>query len=402
MAITKSTDLSNSAVTNYQKAYYLIGAKTKEVFGQFVDWQDPIADDGGFGGTMDFPVYGSLEPIETALTEDADVTPESIADSNVTLTPYEYGRAVASTQVARFKSRTRLQTILGEMVARDRINSIDRIIRRTVTGRGSSLPTQRFYVTGATMLGQAHGNVVTLAFLEELAMHASAQGIEPMDGTHFVAVVHPLVYYDLQQISEFKALGQYAVPDITYRAEVGMLGGIRFVVSRQARIFQASGAVDHDATTINGALAAGATTVVVTDGTGMTAGEYLTLGTIESETVSPGANLETVLITNVSTHTLTVVGLSSTGYGLRYAHASGESALIADHVAPIPILGKNSLIGIHGARTGRYGQAITKGGLDILDRIMYLGWYWYGGVAAVERHRLCGYVGLSKKTLGYN
>ncbi len=406
MAITRSTDLTNSAVTNYRKEYLEISMQRREVFGQFVDWQEPVADDGGFGGTMDFPAYGELDPVEDPLTEDADVVPESITDYNVTVTPSEWGRAVAKTQVASFKSRVSLQRVMARMVANDRINSIDRLIRRAVCGRGSSYPTQTYMPNNLVAMVDldATNDRVTWAFLAELATRAAAQGIEPMDGRNFVAVIHPLLHYDLLQLTEFQNARYYRSDDTTlFEGEIGMAAGIRFVVTPQARIHLASGTPAQTATTLAASAAKGSTSVTVASATGLTAGDFIAIGTVETESVNPGANLEMVQITGVSGTTLTVRGLGDgTGFGLRFDHAAGEAVTEAPSVADIPIIGRNSLIGVYGARTGRYGQAIMKEGLDILDRIAYFGWYWYGGVARVEKNLILGRVALTKQTIGYN
>jgi hypothetical protein len=153
----------------------------------------------------------------------------------------------------------------------------------------------------------------------------------------------------------------------------------------------------QSATTLSAAANAGATTVTVADATGIVAGNYITIGTVETESVSPGANLEQVMVTGVNSTTLTVQGVGNgTNLGLRYAHASAEAVVEAYNVAGIPVLGKNSLLGAHSASTGRFGVPKYKEGLDLLDRVFYAGWYWYGGVARVERNILLGKVALSK------
>lgn len=407
MAITRSSDLTNAAVTNYKKEYLELSLQRKEVWGQFVDWDDPIPDDGGFGGTRDILAFGELDPVETALVEDSDVTPEAITDYNVTVTPYEYGRAVGKTQVASFKSRVRLQQVMARMVANDRINSIDRLIRRAVCGRGSSYPTQTYMPNGNTAMSglDATNDKVTFDFIMELVTRAKAQGIEPMDGNNFVAVIHPLLHYDLMKLTEFVNARYYRSDDTTlFQGEVGQVGGLRIIVTPQGRIHPGSGTAAQAATTLSAPAAKGATTITVAAGTGLANGDYIHIGTVETESTNPGSNLETVqIVSGGGTTSLTIRGLGDgTSFGLRFAHASGEAVTEAATVADIPIIGRNSLIGIYGARTGRYGEAIYKEGLDILDRIAYFGWYWYGGVARVEKNLILGRVATTMSVLGYN
>ena len=87
--------------------------------------------------------------------------------------------------------------------------------------------------------------------------------------------------------------------------------------------------------------------------------------------------------------------------GLMFDHANGEVVKETQNVCAVPIIGKNSLMGVYGSRTGRYGQSGFKTGLDILDRFGYVWWYWYGGVARVDRYLLLGKVAVKSYTLGY-
>lgn len=416
MPMTTVANVPNATLTTmYEKAYFDWSLKNKEVFGQFVDWQSPIPEDGGGAATFDFPAFGALNPTDTVLPEDRDITPENIYDFNQTVTPYEYGRAAAVSKLSRWRSRVNLPQQLARIMADDRINSIDRIIRRAVYGHGSSRPTNTFHIDGSTAMSDltatSSADIITWAFITDLTMQAASMGIEPMDGANFVSIVHPLLIRDIQNLADFKNVGYYQVPDIIYRGEVGMLAGVRFIQSRQAKVFWGAGAATATAgsTTLNGAVAAGTNTIVVASASNIAVGDYLTIGTVETESVSPGANLEQVLVTAVVSTTLTVRSLgtykpdsNNKTSGLLYDHASGEAVVETYNVAALPIIGRNSVIGVHGSSTGRYGKSGYTDGLDILGRFGYVWWYWYGGVARVDRNLLLGKVAVSKWTLGSN
>lgn len=416
MPMTTVANVPNATLTTmYEKAYFDWSLKNKEVFGQFVDWQSPIPEDGGGAATFDFPAFGALNPTDTVLPEDRDITPENIYDFNQTVTPYEYGRAAAVSKLSRWRSRVNLPQQLARIMADDRINSIDRIIRRAVYGHGSSRPTNTFHIDGSTAMSDltatSSADIITWAFITDLTMQAASMGIEPMDGANFVSIVHPLLIRDIQNLADFKNVGYYQVPDIIYRGEVGMLAGVRFIQSRQAKVFWGAGAATATAgsTTLNGAVAAGTNTIVVASASNIAVGDYLTIGTVETESVSPGANLEQVLVTAVVSTTLTVRSLgtykpdsNNKTSGLLYDHASGEAVVETYNVAALPIIGRNSVIGVHGSSTGRYGKSGYTDGLDILGRFGYVWWYWYGGVARVDRNLLLGKVATTKWTLGSN
>jgi N4-gp56 family major capsid protein len=413
MAITKAADLTNSVVTSYQKNYYMISMDNPGVWAQFIDWQTPISESGGAGSSFDFPIYGETDLAESALTEDADVTPESISDDNVTVTPYEYGKVFAVTKKARYTSRTNLDQVMGKLTAMNRVNSIDRILRRAACGRGSSYPTQTILANdGSTMVsldkGTA-GDLVDYAFLMDLAAYAASQGVEPFNGGGFLSIVHPRLFAEIKQLTEWKSIGYYQDSMNIYGSieKPITLAGITFVPSRMGRLFLGSGTAAQAATTLTAAANKGATTIAVADGTGLSAGNYATIGTLETESVNPGSNLEQVYIVSsnassgAATLTIRANGVAD-DFGLRFNHAAGESVVEADNVAAIPLIGKNSLLGVYGSDTGKYGKALERDDIDIMKRIKHYGWYWFGGVGVIQKNIVLGKCAITGSILGYN
>ena len=53
----------------------------------------------------------------------------------------------------------------------------------------------------------------------------------------YVAIVHPYVAYDLMRQEEWIDAHKYADPDKLYNGEIGKLGGVRFVESSEAKIW---------------------------------------------------------------------------------------------------------------------------------------------------------------------
>jgi len=410
MGITKAADLTNSVVTKYEKKYYLTSVDNPGVWAQFIDWQAPITPNGGNGSSLDFPIYSEQDLVEDSLTEDADVTPDTISDGNVTVTPDEYGKTFAISKKSRLQSRTNLDEVMGKLVAMNRVKSIDRILRRSACGRGSSYPTQTLHIDGSADMSDltaASGtDTVTYSFLMELAAQAYSMDIEPFEDAGFLALVHPLVAHDLKALAEWKNIGYYQDKMNIYGAleKPFTLSGITFVPTNMGRLYMGSGTALQSATTLSAAASKGATTVTVTSATGLAVGNYITIGTLETNSVAPGANLEQVMITAVNDTTLTIrANGANDSFGLRFNHASGESVVEAYNVGAIPLIGKNSLIGVYSSDAGQYGVPIvTDGTLDTLKRMKYYGWWWYGGVGAIQKRVMLGKVAVSKWTIGIN
>jgi N4-gp56 family major capsid protein len=414
---TLSSDLTNLAVTNYKKEYFRLAALPEytPIHSQFVDWKETIPDRGGFGGTFDWPVFGRLNPSTTALTEGVDITPKSFKDYNITLSPREYGDVVSYTNLAQFKSRVDLQKEVADMISMARVQSQDMIVRQAIYGilpGGATRPTQTIHSDGSAVMtaldAATAGDLPTWAFFTQLASQARSRGIMPRDGTNFFTIIHPLMSYELKQTNEWKNIGYYQVPGNIYMAgEVGMFGGFRIIESPQAKIYWGAGYTHATsvATTVKASypINAGDTTFRATSAANIAAGVYLTVGTAETETAAPGTNLEQIYVTAAVSDTdlVTIQGVGDgTNLGFRYAHAAGEAVTRNCNVGAIPVIGKNSLLGAHGSSCGRFGIPKFKEGLDLLDRIFYTGWYWYGGVTRVERNLILGKCALSQGTIG--
>lgn len=418
MAMTVVADLGDSIHARYEKEYMLEAAKRPGVWGQFINWQPPIPEDAGNGSSFNFPMYGESDPAESVLTEDADVTPDSITDGTMALTPYEYGKAWAVSKLARYQSITNLPKVMAEIATRNRVQSIDRIIRRGAVGHGATVPTMTYYTGGnvamSTLESHTAGDLVTYDFLCDLVTYAASTGLEPFDGLGYTAVIHPILANEIQQLTEWKSMGYYQ--DQSKLTGTLMrpftLAGITFVPSHEGRIHLGAGAATTvfngstamTATTLNGAVNKGATQIIVASDTACSVGQYLTIGTKETASTSPGSNLEQVLVTGVgSTPTIDIRAMGvANDFGLRFDHAHGEAVACTGNVAAIPLLGRNSIIGIHGSDCGRYGKAVMKEGLDILGRFKYFGWYWYGGVATVQKRVILGRVPVTSGLMGYN
>src|SRR5512139_3493508 len=143
MSITTTSDLSNSVTTKYQKEYILQGDENPGVWGQFVDFT-AVGTSGDGGSSYDFPIYDEGTPLESALTENADATPQTVDDGNMTVTPTEWGGTFSTTKKLEYMARTNMAQIMGKKAAMQRVITIDRVLRRAACGRGSSYPTNTY------------------------------------------------------------------------------------------------------------------------------------------------------------------------------------------------------------------------------------------------------------------
>ncbi len=370
-----------------------MAAAERAVWSQFVDWDSIVEGQGG--RSFEYVAYETMDSDDAAarLPEKDDIVATALTDSAISVTPFEYGRRVSVTSLLRFQSHIKTREATAKLVGNNMTDTVEKAIRRGILGGTNVfMPNNNVVRTGL----DATNDLVSFAFLSQLVSLAQSMGIEPI-GQEFVAVIHPALEPDIIGLTEVKGIG-YNYPEPLYKGEMARLCGIRFIRSRFGKLYLGGGTPAQSATTLNGAVAAGATTVIVTSAAGLAAGDFITIGTLET------AGAEQVQILAVAANTLTIKGAgnAAANFGLKGAHANLTPVIESPNAAAICLLGANSVKGIYGANTGKYGKSVIKENIDSLNRMLSLGWYWYGGIGIVPKYVLRGEVATRQSIFGSN
>jgi N4-gp56 family major capsid protein len=391
MAVTDVGQLDNAAVVKYQQEY-LRYASEDRVWSQFVNWAS-IARGGG-GTTFDWPILEPMKVNRTPLVSTQAITAVQLADSNVTLTPYEYGNKVTRSSVLEFQTRGDVRSEIAQVVGENQKNTVEMVCRAGILANTWVYrPNDNIARTGL----DTTSDKITWAYLTQLVSLARAQGIRPFKGDSYAAIVPHELEPDILTMAEVKDV-MYRKPEIMFNGEFAQAANIHFISSRYGKIYLSGGATAQAATTLNGAVSAGATSITVTDATGLAAGNWIVVGALET------ADTEQVQITAVNGSDLTILGRGNAAgnFGLMYAHANGAAVLEAANVAAIPIVGANSLKGIYAGETGLYGRAFVGFADQVEKRLLDFGWVWYGGIGIVQKFIIRGEVAIATGHLGDN
>jgi len=396
MAITGYETLDQSVVADTDNAYLLEAAR-KAVFGELVKFESISEADGK--SSKEFCALENLPVVTTALPEKSDIDARSLADSKITVTWDEYGDRVQLSFKARFMSKPDVRRDAGILAAKQMSESVDTIIRNAILGGTFTYMPNN--LSARTDL-DATSDLITYQRLVDMVGLARSMGLEPFDGDTFAAPVHPFVVATIAGLTEFKEAAVYRNlkdPDKAkaFKHEAFEFASIRFIPSRLGKLYLGGGTVAQAATTLNGAVAAGATSITLTLGTGIAAGDWLTIGTLEA------ADAEQVQVTDAaSTPTFTIVGAGTgaSNRGLKYAHANLAAVVESANVAAIPLVGQNSVRGLYVEETGRYGKAVVRNDLDSLNRFVSIGWKWAGGVNIFPKLVLRGEFAIANKIYG--
>lgn len=234
-----ANDLSPEMKTYYSD-YLIDNATPNLVHDQFAQ-KHPIPKNGG--KSIEFRKYDPFPKATTPITE--GVTPAGHKMNVTTITAYvnQFGDFVEMSDVllltAIDNNMVQATKLLGnqagetlDWVTREVLNQGTNVLYAKGTG---TRPTERSEVDST--------NVITVDDIQNavrILKKANAKKI----GDSFVGIVGPDIAYTLQRDPEFIAWHQYARPEELYAGELGKIGGVRFVETTEAKIFEATPLTD--------------------------------------------------------------------------------------------------------------------------------------------------------------
>lgn len=406
MTVTTTSVLSNSVATAYDRDY-IERLMLARLWFDMVDWGAPVGGDLR-GSAIKDPIMERLAPATSALTEGSDATPVALDDDGVTVTVYEYGNVAQTTRLLKTTAYTDIERGAATAIADNQARSLDIVIREVFAA--GSLVLYPGTVTARASLDTTNDKV-DYELLMSLVSMAVGMGIPPFEDGTYVCPVHPAVMQDIQQMTEWVAVGEYSDPKLLYygkpgvignggrfKNEMGMIGGLRFVRHPLGKLWLGGGTPAQAATDIDGAAAAGDTDIDVTSASGIAAGDWITIG-------KGTATEEQVQVTAVSTNNLTIRGGGNTfsNFGLKYAHADEVAVVESPNVAAIPVLGPKSIRGRFASDPGKNGEvSVEFKSTDIPRRFLNHAWYWIGGFALMQKFALRAEVACTGNILGDN
>jgi N4-gp56 family major capsid protein len=258
-----SSNASGNDLTPEMKTYYsnylIDNAEPELVHDQFGQ-KHPIPKNGG--KTIEFRKYSPLPKALTPLTE--GVTPDGspLNVSIITATVSQYGDWISLPDMllltAIDNNMVQATALLGSSAGR----TLDTITREVLNGGTcvqygdgtSSAPTSRSAITKDTKL--------TVKAVKSAVRFLETQNAKKINGA-FVGIVHPNTAFDLTEDPEWKDMNKYTTPDLAWEGEIGMIAGVRFVKTTEAKIFakEGAGGIDVYSTLILGSNAYGVTEV---------------------------------------------------------------------------------------------------------------------------------------------
>ena len=383
MALTQVSSLDISKAAYEQLAYYAL--RPELYYDALVEVQSTNATNRGV--SVQFTIASDLSEATTALTETSDITPVSMSDSYVVVTPLEYGNAVQLTSKLGATAFMEVNPIAANIVGWNAGISTDGIAR-AAAGAGTNVA----YTSGTTRAGLAKTNTLAGSDVRKAVASLRKNNVPTFNGL-YKGLIHPDASYDFRGATggtNWSDPHVYSDPSGIYNGVIGNFQGVQFMETPRAPLFSDGGTNSYTISTI--AVATSVATLTTSAAHGLAVGDTLTISgaTATSGTGSTsqvGFNAQFVVATVPSTTTLTVsvAGLSNVNAG-----TSLSLVVSAVDVYGTLVMGRQALAKAFSTGGGYGEQAIIVDVpvIDTLRRFTGIGWKHFVGYSVFRQAAL--------------
>ena len=196
----------------------------------------PIPANGG--KTIEFRKFAPLAKALTPLTEGVTPDGKSLEVSTITAEVAQYGDYITQSDVLELTALDNTILEATKLLGRQAGLTLDTIVRNVMQSG-----------TNVTYCPKADGTAVTsrealtddcqltVDVVKRVVAKLRAQNA-PTIGGKYVAIIHPYVAYDLMSDERWVEAHKYAKPENLFEGEIGEIGGVRFVQTTEAKIYE--------------------------------------------------------------------------------------------------------------------------------------------------------------------
>ncbi len=246
MATTTITQVPPGVQAFYDRNL-LARAQPAEVHGRFGQ-KRPIATRNG--NQIKFRRYSQLAVASTPLTEGVTPAGSSLAVTDLTATLAQYGDFITLSDMVSMTNQDAVVTEATDVLGDQAGTTIDQA-RRDVMVAGTNVAYASGVASRVTVAVKISASDLDKAIRYLKVQNAKfiKEGVMPTDkvGTGsvrkaFIALVHPDVEFDLEQIAGYRSVSDYGSQEGVLEDEIGAYKNIRFISSTNCKIFAGAGA----------------------------------------------------------------------------------------------------------------------------------------------------------------
>ncbi len=234
---TTSSDGLSPEMKTYYDDYLIDIAGPHLVHDQFGQ-KHPIPKNGG--KTIEFRKYDSLGKSLTPLTEGVTPDGQALKVSTITATVAQYGGWVPLTDMLLLTAIDNNLVHAVELLGNQAGETLDTVVREVLSG-GTSVQYAEGQVTARNLLQREHK--LTVNCIKRAVRFLKTQNAQKINGS-YIGIIHPDCEYDLTNDPEWRDMNKYTTPELAWEGEIGMIAGVRFVESSEAKVWEKAGKQD--------------------------------------------------------------------------------------------------------------------------------------------------------------
>jgi N4-gp56 family major capsid protein len=227
--MTGTVQVPDTAISLEAVADFIVAYQQTNVVDQFVEYSRQIG-----AKSIAFPRFDLLAPTITPLNEREDITSAALSESNIILTPQEYGNVVTATSLADIQSGGNVLRAAVQLVARNMADSMNLLATRALEAT-----TNVITADGGAEADLTAGDVLTREVLNKVYNKLARANVPKHSAGYYVALLHEDVISDLRESTaagSWVDVSKYNNEIAVLNNEVGMLGGFRIVQNNSAKI----------------------------------------------------------------------------------------------------------------------------------------------------------------------
>lgn len=240
MTTTTTSTLSSIVRTVYDRLLYF-DLRSQPTFDMLSDVKPALQ--AMPGNVVTWTYMSNLAAATSTLSETSDVSPVTLATTQVSATLAEYGNAVELSAMLRATGFVDVDEGALNVLGYNMADTLDTIARDTIDAgtnvRYSGSSTARNNVTPSS--------TITSSDIRYVAAKLRGNKAVPKKQGYYVGLIHPDVSYDLRSQSSsasnasWREAHIYASPEAIYAGEIGAFEGVAFVETPRAPIFADAG-----------------------------------------------------------------------------------------------------------------------------------------------------------------
>ena len=229
----------DSGLSIENKTYYdmtlIDEAQANLVHDQFAQ-KRPIPKNGG--KKIEFRKFASLPKALTPLT--VGVTPDGkkLSVTKIEAEVAQYGDYIVQSDVLELTSIDNTIVEATKILGRQAGLTLDTITRNIMQSGTNVYYCPKGDGTAVTSRTNLDGTCKLTVDVVNRVVAILKKNNAPKINGDYVAIIHPLVAYDLMSDERWIDAHKYAQPEAIYNGELGKIGGVRFVESSEAKVYE--------------------------------------------------------------------------------------------------------------------------------------------------------------------